>query len=190
MIKNTILALTTFLLLGIGVFSLPPVIAASDPHPEAGHALFTPLTQNQHKRLPPLDWDPRLNEREAALVPAQVASGQGYWRLIKAVWFDETESQGMHHILVDTLDASGQRQAGVPVLIMNGGSFTITTEAKPGERYAANFPMYALAPAYSARPNSGAPVDEVTGMGLGDLVHPDWPIHTSYGLTWRWTIAP
>ncbi len=84
----------------------------------------------------------------------------------------------------------GQRQPGVPVIIVNGGSFTITTETKPGEPYAADFPMYAVAPAYDAYPNNGAPADRVDGMGLGDLQHPTWPIHTSYGLTWRWTIAP
>ncbi len=189
MIKHTILTIIV-LLLGIGVTSLSPVAAASIPHSEPEHQLFTPLIQNQHKPQQPLDWDPRLDVRGAALVPAQVTSGQGYWRLTKAVWYDEVESQGKHHILIDVLDASGQRQAGVPVLILNGGSFTITTETKPDEPYAANFPMYVHAPAYSANPNSGAPADQVTGMGLGDLEHPHWKIHTSYGLTWQWTIAP
>ena len=143
-----------------------------------------------HQPQQPLEWDPRLDERGAALVPAQVTSGQGYWRLVKAIWYNEIESQGKHHIFIDMLDSSGQRQVGVPILILNGGSFTITTEAKPGEPYAANFAMFARAPAYSAHPNSGAPADQVTGMGLGDLEHPDWNIHTSYGLIWRWTIAP
>ncbi len=194
MTKNLKLIISLTLLVVAGVLSemifIPPVAAASIPHPETEHHLFTPLTQNQHKPQQPLDWDPRLNERGATFIPAQVTSGQGYWRLVKAVWYNEVESQGKHHIFVDALDISGQRQAGVPVLIMNGGSFTITTEAKPGEPYAANYPMYAPAPAYSAIPNSGAPADQINGMGLGDLEHPDWNIHTSYGLTWRWTIAP
>ncbi len=168
----------------------PSVAAASNPSPETEHHVFTPLSQYQHAPQKPLDWDDRLDERGAALVPAQVSSGQGYWRLVKAAWYDEIESQGKHHIFVDTLDISGQRQIDVPILIVNGGSFTITTEAKPGEPYAANFPMFARAPAYSANPDSGAPADHMTGMGLGDLEHPDWNIHTSYGLTWQWTVAP
>ena len=189
MIKNAILTIIA-LLLGAGVLFPPPVATASLPDSEPEYQLFMPLVRNQYKPQQPLDWDPRLDERGAALVPAQVTSGQGYWRLTKAVWYDETESQGKHHIFVDALDVSGQRQIGVPILIVNGGSFTITTEAKPGESYASNFPMYVHAPAYSAKPNSGAPADQVTGMGLGDLERPDWNIHTSYGLTWQWTIAP
>jgi hypothetical protein len=189
MIRNTILTIIA-LLLGTGILFLPPIAAESNPKTEPEHQLFTPLVQNQHKPQQPLDWDPRLDERGAALVPAQITSGQGYWRLTKAIWYNEAESQGRHHIFVDALDVLGQRQVGVPVLITNGGSFTITTEAKPGEPYAANFPMYTHAPAYSANPDTGAPADQVTGMGLGDLEHPDWNIHTSYGLTWQWTIAP
>ena len=168
----------------------PSVAVASTLSPDTDHFIFTPLTQNHYRPQQPLDWDDRLTLRGAALVPAQVTSGQSYWRLVKAVWYDEEESQAKHHIFVDALDMFGQRQIGVPVLIVNGGSFTITTEAKPSEPYAANFPMFARAPAYSASPNSGAPADHVTGMGLGDLEHPDWNIHTSYGLTWQWTVAP
>lgn len=190
MIKKSIPPIIALLLLGAAVFFLPHVAAASGPHSEPEHQLFTPLIQNMHQPQQPLEWDPRLDERGAALVPAQVTSGQGYWRLVEAIWYNEIESQGKHHIFIDMLDSSGQRQVGVPILILNGGSFTITTEAKPGEPYAANFAMFARAPAYSAHPNSGAPADQVTGMGLGDLEHPDWNIHTSYGLIWRWTIAP
>ena len=166
------------------------MVAAYAFAPDTEHYVFTPIIQNHYRPQQPLDWDERLTLRGAAVVSAQVTSGQGYWRLVKAVWYDEEESQGKHHIFVDTLDTSGERQVGVPVLIVNGGSITITTEAKPGEPYAANYPMFSPAPAYSAAPDSGAPADQVTGMGLGDLEHPDWNIHTSYGLTWQWTVAP
>jgi len=168
-----------------------PPVAASNPSPDSDQYVFIPLTWNQFTPPRPLEWDDRLNDRGATFVPAQTTSGQGFWRLVKAVWYNEEESQGKHHILIDTLDISGRRQTGVELLIhWEDGSHTLRFEAKPGEPYAANFAMYALAPAYNATPNDGTPADRVDGMGLGDLQRPTWPIHTSYGLTWRWTIAP
>lgn len=139
-----------------------------------------------------IDWDPRLCQRFTELVPASVQPGQWYWRLIRARWYDEGEPpfSGQHHIFVDTLNGAGARQVGVPIRFSwSGGSQTVLTEAKPGEPYAANFPMYAVAPAYSAQPADGAPADLVAGMGLGNVQHPDWKIHTSYLLVWQWTQA-
>jgi hypothetical protein len=49
--------------------------------------------------------------------------------------------------------------------------------------------MYSIAPSYRARPNDDAPADAVDGMGLGEIDDPTHGHHTSYGLTWRWTIA-
>ncbi len=139
-----------------------------------------------------IDWDPRLCQRYAGLVPANVQPGQWYWRLIRARWYDEGEApfNGQHHIFVDVLDGAGARQVGVTVrFAWAGGYQDVMTEAKPGELYAANFPMYAVAPAYSAQPISGGPADMVTGMGLGNIQHPTWTIHTSYLLVWQWTMA-
>lgn len=134
---------------------------------------------------PSFVWDERLTQRGAYLLPAGAA--QGAWRLIRAHWLDEQESGGRHHIYIETLDAAGQRQPGVPVRITwDGGESTVTTEAKPGERFAANFPMFAVAPAYSASPVDG---DLVGGMGLGSIEQPAYAIHTSYELVWQWVPA-
>jgi hypothetical protein len=117
--------------------------------------------------------------------------GRGYWKLIRGVWYDVEESGGRHHIFVDVLDEDDRRQRGVPVLIeWPDGTTTITTQAKPGESFAADFAMFSIAPAYSARPDDGAPADRVDGMGMGSIDEPFLAHHTSYGLTWRWTIAP
>lgn len=150
-------------------------------------ATLTPVpTQSALDRV----WDPRLDQRFATYTPAQVVSGQGYWKLIKAVWFNESESQGRHHIFVDVLDRDGKRMTEVPILIdWPDGSHKIITEAKPGEPYASNFDMYSRAPAYAAFPNDGAPADMIGGMGLGEIDSPHLGHHTSYGLTWQWTIA-
>lgn len=130
---------------------------------------------------PSLDWDPRLDLRGAYLIPAQ----DGAWRLVRARWLDEAESAGRHHIYIDTLDADGERVTGVQVRIAwAGGEATVTTEAKPGEPYAANFPMFAVAPAYSVQPLAG---DLVGGLGLGSIEQPAYAIHTSYELVWQWT---
>ena len=153
---------------------------------------YLPLIQAQAEPLPTPDriWDPRLDQRGAVLVPAQVTPGTGYWRLIKAVWFNSIESAGRHHILVDTLAVSGTRQTDVTVLIRwPEGTTTVTTQAKADEAFAADFPMFSIAPAYVAHPDDGAPADQVEGMGMGEIDDPLRAHHTSYGLTWQWTIA-
>lgn len=138
-----------------------------------------------------VEWDPRLTLRGAISATVEPTPGQGYWRLIKAVWFDEAESQGKHHIFVDLLDQAGNRQTDVPVLITwADGQTTLKTQAKTGEPYAADFGMFSIAPSYKAQPNDGAPADSVDGMGMGSLEAPKKGIHTSYGLTWQWTIDP
>lgn len=139
------------------------------------------------------EWDPRLTQRGALLLPATVTPGAGYWRLVRARWFDTAESAGRHHIFVDALNAEGTRQVGVPVQISWPASTPIPpilTGEKPNEAYAADFAMYAIAPSYRAQIADGAPADGVDGMGLGEVDDPARGHHTSYGLTWQWVIAP
>lgn len=141
--------------------------------------------------LSSVEWDPRLDQRGASLQAAAVAPGQGYWKLVKARWYDEQESGNRQHILVDLLDENDQRAVGLPVRIdWEGGEATITTEAKPGEEYAANFALAVPAPFYNAAPNDGNPADAVLGMGLGSLSNPGGFVRASYGLVWRWSVAP
>jgi len=171
----------------------PDFSLASDPSPTPVR-LYLPLVL----RLGTLNdriWDPRLTQRGTILIPATVQPGQGYWRLVKAVWYAEHEPpfDGQHHIFIDMLDSQGQRQTGAPVEITSLDGLdvfaTLITEAKPGELYAANFPMYRLAPAYRAAPSDGSPADVVTGMGLGSIEQPNYSIHTSYGFVWQRAIA-
>lgn len=172
---------------------------AATPEPSATPSLTVTITPTTTATVLPtqepqaesdLDWDARLDQRGAVLVRATVAPGQGYWRLVKAVWYNHVESQGRHHIFIDTLDEQNSRQSGVTVQIAwPGGSAQVQTEAKPGEPFAANYPMYSLAPAYGAFPANGAPADRVEGLGLGEINEPYLAHHTSYGLTWRWSVA-
>ena len=159
-----------------------------------GNSIYLPLVVQQLASELDRAWDPRLDQRGTILIPAQVQPGQEYWRLVKGVWYDEEESAGRHHILMDMLDIDGQRQPGVPIGISSPDGLilwtVVKTEAKPGERYAANFPMYAVAPAYRAQPRDDVPADAVSGMGLGSIMLPGWKIHTSYGFVWRRVVAP
>jgi hypothetical protein len=139
--------------------------------------------------LPDREWDPRLDQRGVELTEAQVAPGQGYWRLVRGVWYDQTESGGRHHIFVDLLDVNGQRLIERPMRVYwNGGETFIQTQAKPGEPYAADFGMSNPGPSYGAAPADGAPADQLWGMGLGSIEQPHFAIKTSYGFVWQWTI--
>lgn len=163
------------------------VVVASFWAMSSGHGqtippvVYLPIVANAPAPTPTpvLDWDPRLDQRGAYLI-----SSAGAWRLVSARWLDEAESGGRHHIYIDTVDADGKRVIGVPVVIRwDGGSAIVTTETKPNEPFAANFAMYAVAPAYSAQPVNG---DGVGGMGLGSIEQPKFKIHTSYELIWQW----
>jgi len=153
-------------------------------------ATATPTTVPLKERV----WDARLTLRGAVLIPAQVQPGQGYWRLVQAQWFDVEDAPfaGKHHIFVDALDQAGNRQVGVPIRLASSDGKTVYgyagTEAKPGEPYAASFPMSAIAPAYRVEPADGAPADAVTGLGLGNIEFPNLAMLTSYGFTWQWTV--
>jgi hypothetical protein len=178
---------------------LPNVFVAPSPTPTATPSpTQTPsptLTPSVTPTPGPLTWDPRLDQRGAVLVPADVSPGEWYWRLIKAVWYAEHEPpfDGQHHIFADTLDPSGDRQPGVRIRVtcLDGATVygDITTELKPGDLYAANFPMWVTAPAYRAGPFTGAPADAVTGLGMGTIEEPWRTSHTSYGFVWQWTVA-
>ena len=134
-------------------------------------------------------WDPRLDQRFATLVEADVQPGQLYYRLIRAYWLNTEESQGRHHIYIDVVDENRVRMAGVPIQVKwSDGETTVVTQEKPGEPHATDFPMNALAPAYSAQPNAGYPADRVEGMGYGEIDDPYYAHHTSYLLTWMLTV--
>lgn len=143
-----------------------------------------------------IDWDPRLDQRGAEIIPAEVRPGQWYWRLVKGVWYAENEPPfaGQHHIFVDARSATDQRVAGVAfdVTSLDGSTLyqRIVTEMKPPNEYAANFPMYAVAPAYRVVPADGNPGDAVTNLGYGTIEEPWRASHTSYGFTWQWSLAP
>lgn len=149
---------------------------------------FLPLVLNKHMSgLPPREWDPRLDDLGVALDAAPIDPGEPHWRLVEARWADPVESAGRHHIFFEVLDENGDRAAGQPVTIeWTGGDLTLIVEPGPPPEWGANFPMYNTLGSYDARVGGGAPSDRVTGMGMGTPEFPDFTIHTSFYLTYRW----
>ena len=51
------------------------------------------------------------------MTPASVSSGQIYWRLVRALYQDETQSGGNHHIYYRLEDENGQSLQGLQVCL-------------------------------------------------------------------------
>lgn len=164
-----------------------PTPIATQPSPEA-----TPtVTATPPDSEPAREWDARLDERGIVYTAAEASPGQGYWRLVSARWYDEQESGGRRHILMDLLDADGERIVGAPMRVYwNDGETILSTEAKSAESYAAHFGMTSVGPSYGAQPADDQPADSVWGMGLGSIEQPHHAIQTSVGLVWQWTVQP
>jgi hypothetical protein len=95
-------------------------------------------------------------------------AGGPYWRLVSAVYEDETQSGGRHHIFVRLLDEAGTEIVGGTVVVAwRDGAVEIAVPrdggSDPYARYA-NFPMYAPLGSYSVRVAGIS--DTVQGLGL------------------------
>lgn len=158
-----------------------PVVAqaaAPAPQPE-------PEPEVQAASMPGRTWDPRLDMLGVRVDEAGASPGQSYFRLVEAIWQDEQESGGRHHIFVEVLDEGGNRIVNHPVTVFWGdGSYTGNTEDKNPPDYAFNYMMYAAGNAYNVKVE-GAPSDVLIGAGMGDIENPRWGIHTSVLLTFQ-----
>lgn len=126
-------------------------------------------------------WDPRLDAVGVKVTQAQTQPGQPVYRLVAAHYWDETESQGLHHVFVEVVDEQGQRIVGQPVILAwSNGQATLITENKPTPEYAANGALFGALPDAAYRVYvDGAPSDVITGLGL-PAKH-----HVSYLLTFQ-----
>ncbi len=138
----------------------------------------------QVESLPPLVWDARLDPLGVKLTRATAPHA---WRLVSAIYQDETESNGNHNIYYTTQNANGTPAANIQfVLDWNGRNPAddpgYTTTDANGE---ANIPLWAIlhpelqdGPYFTNTVNQ--PSDTVSGMGL--------PVnrHVNFLLTYRW----
>lgn len=139
------------------------------PDPSTDVDTFIPtIGTGPTSTLPPRDIDPRAIQRGVSLVEVAPKPGQIVWRVKSIRWLNEQESQGRHHIYVDTLDEQGRRMAGVPLRVMwPTGNTNIVSEAKPGEPYSANYPMSPSRNEFSLTIADGTPAEMVRGIGMG-----------------------
>ncbi len=141
------------------------------------------VTVSESSGLPPLQWDARLDALGVKLTRAPEARA---WRLVSAVYQDETESGGRHHIYFQLLKADGTAAPGVRLIVdwkdrpPQDAPAYVTTDAS-GQ---ANCPIWAmLSPALQNGPYfariANEPSDVVSGMGL--------PMnrHVNFVLTYR-----
>ena len=100
----------------------------------------------------------------ARYIPAIVAPGRHFWRVVSAT--GPHFGSGQHTIFVDVLGLEGRRVGGIPVLLYNGGEARTPTEVNKDPAYALDFPIFAGGNAYGVRVDDGQPSDAVFGMGL------------------------
>lgn len=147
-----------------------------------------PAPEIQTASVRPRSWDPRLNQLGVSIEDANVQPGERYWRLVDAVWWDEQESAGKHHVYVEVLDQNGNRLVNHPVTVFWGdGSHTGNTEDKAPPDYGFNYQMYAAGYAYNVKVD-GLPSEVVKGVGMGSIEQRFYGIHTSFLLTFQETV--
>jgi LysM repeat protein len=113
--------------------------------------------------------DPRLNALGVRVESADVAPGQVYWKLIRAVYQDPDESSGNHNVFYKVVDENNHPIANHKVLQAWPSDQTDATTKPDGTcdiaLWASFAPDRGERGPYSAWVD-GAPSDKVTGMGL------------------------
>lgn len=169
-----------------------PTPAPASPTPAAPTPVAptpTPTTPVGSGTVPACNCDPLLPQLGVSIEPANVASGQAYWRVAEIEWHSSAESGGRHAILVDVLNEGGGRAVGQGLTVFWGdGSAQILVEDKPFPEYGANYPMYKAGQSYHMYVN-GLPSETIHGLGLGDLETRMWRTdHTEFLIKFQRTI--
>jgi murein DD-endopeptidase MepM/ murein hydrolase activator NlpD len=137
----------------------------------------------------PRDIDPRAVARGVNVgTPANLQPGQRFWHVRAIKWFDETQSQGRHHIYVEALDAEGKPISAPFTVMWPSGSAPGQTNERSGFD-AGNFPMSPSLNEFSVvMAGGGLPSERVTGIGMGANGNPG--IHTSTLVKFELATAP
>lgn len=154
-----------------------PVVAAAAPKPT----------------LPPIFWDERLGTGPKALprlesvrlIPATVASGQKFWRVISVKFEDVAESGSDHTIYVKVLDENGKRVDGKKLRLTSDGGLSELLDEKPdGDLCNCNFNYPMFGDGYGVQIEDQYPSDKVAGMRM--------PLnqHVNYRVTFQLTTMP
>ena len=174
----------------VDLATLAHVLGVDRPSLAAYIATPAPRVGPPVESLPSPDWDMRLTAKldpPVKWVPAEVGSGQTYWRLVRAYWQSPEEGGYKYHIFVNVLNKDGV-PIPQPVVIENGGKLVVPAEAKPDSDYLINYPMAGTLGSYTLYVAGDLPSDRVVGLGLGYAK--GGKDHTSFLLTFQETVAP
>ena len=165
----------------------PPPPAPVEPPPPLRPGLAPPPKYPDLTATPiELEWDWRLDALGVVVQPANVAPGQEYWKLVRAIYQSPDEAGENHHIYYTVLDENRQP---LPNQRVWQGWSDDKTDASTDDKGGTSIPLWAsYAPdrgeygPYFAWVD-GLPSDGVIGLGL--------PLkrHVSFLLTWQRTIA-
>jgi hypothetical protein len=179
---------------------LPVIVAeplpTATPTPLPSSTPTITLTPTPSPTFTGLDW--RIPDfLHVSVTTANVLGGQVYWRLVSAVYQDETQSGGNHNVYYRLEDESRQSLLGLYVCLgfpwSPNQDCSHYTEQRGGTYpagYAADYPIWGTGwnPINGPGPYTawaaGLPSDRVVGMGM--------PLnyHVNFLLTFRRAVAP
>jgi hypothetical protein len=165
-----------------------PSVSQRDP---AIFLYYLPFVSSECSAFPPLEWDPRLGPgglphlENVRIIPANVAQGQKFWRVIKVKFEDINESGNDHTIYVKVLGEDCLRVDGKKLHLTSEGGLSEYPEEKPaGDLCDCNFdyPMYG--DGYNVQIEDQYPSDMVAGMIM--------PMrrHVNYRITFQLSTQP
>jgi hypothetical protein len=138
--------------------------------------------------IPAILYDSRLTQRGVTLIQPRDVVGP-CWRIIRADYLDKEQADGKRNILVEVLDAYGQRQYDVPVdFWWADGDFITKTRPNDGYPWTCDYPMTATGNSYGCKIADG-PSDSMFGFGLGTIEAPDYAIHVAFSIVFQRIIS-
>ncbi len=155
------------------VLPAAPPSATVPPPPPAEPAALAVTPTAPIPALPPVDWDPRLGSGPDALphldsvhiIPANVAHGQKFWRVVRLKFEDINESGNDHTIYVKVLDENGKRIDGKKAHLTSTGGLSEYPDEKPaGDLCDCNYNYPMFGDGYNFTIEDQYPSDTAAGM--------------------------
>lgn len=143
--------------------------------------------------LPPRAISDDFKRRVPSVVAVVPEPGKRYYRLIQAEYVpDGARRFGPdHHILVDVLDANGNRQMGTPINFYWADGSDIVPINKVSEPYGADYGMTSAGQGFGVWVgNFREASDDVFGMGLGKIGSEQMGDHVTYYLVFQEVKVP
>jgi len=148
-----------------------PVAAAPRPQPTVAAPVAAAVVAPVIPALPPIDWDPALGPQAdpilhpdlqgVRIIPATVARGQKFWRIISVKWEKSTD----HTVYVKTQGEDGKRVSGIKVRLTSAGGLNELYDQKTGDLVCDCDASYAMfGDGYNANVEDQYPSDKIVEM--------------------------